>query len=238
MASLEAALKTAIQVVFQLESSELAAEPLPTRHDRRLLLLYESAEGGAGALRRLIREPTLWRDVARAGLRLCHQDPDSKDEDSDSGCGGACYECLLTYQNQFDHELLDRTKAIPLLQHLLRADLPRVDPETLGSESTLESAFLAYLKDGGYLMPDRDHVYFPNARTEPDYLYDEACAAVYVDGPHHDYPDRAARDRNQEAALHALGFRTIRFGHRGDWNRIIAEHPDVFGTGHRTSGVL
>ena len=45
MASLEAALKAAMEVVFQLESSELATEPLPSRDDRRLLLFYESAEG-------------------------------------------------------------------------------------------------------------------------------------------------------------------------------------------------
>ena len=56
---------------------------------------------------------------------------------------------------------------------------------------------------------------------------------MYVDGPHHDYPDRAARDRNQEAALLSLGYRTIRFGHRDDWNRIIEDNRDVFGTGHQ-----
>ena len=51
MASLAAALKTAIQVRFQLEDGELAAEPLPhCRGNRRVLLFYESAEGGAGCL--------------------------------------------------------------------------------------------------------------------------------------------------------------------------------------------
>src|SRR5690606_8330341 len=51
MASLEAALKTAFQVVFQLEEDELATEPLPSLGQRNLLLFYESAEGGAGVLR-------------------------------------------------------------------------------------------------------------------------------------------------------------------------------------------
>ncbi len=44
-ASLAAALKAAIEVVFQLESNELAAEPLPSADDRRILLFYEPAEG-------------------------------------------------------------------------------------------------------------------------------------------------------------------------------------------------
>ena len=48
LASLQAALKHAIQIVYQLEDNELAAEALPDRQKRRQLLFYESAEGGAG----------------------------------------------------------------------------------------------------------------------------------------------------------------------------------------------
>lgn len=234
MASLEAALKAAIQLVFQLEPRELATEPLPTRNERGWLLLYESAEGGAGALRRLVEEPALWRKVARAGLRLCHQNPDREyEQGDDGGCGGACYGCLLTYQNQLDHELLDRAKVLPFLRRLLAADLSL--PEHAGkleAESSLEAEWLSHLEEGGYTMPGRHHIHFPNARTEPDYLYDEACAAIYVDGPHHDYPDRAARDRHQEEAMLDEGYRTIRFGHRDDWEGIIRENQDVFGAGH------
>jgi hypothetical protein len=50
MASLQPALKTAVQLVYRLEDNELAAEPLPTRDERKLILLYESAEGGAGVI--------------------------------------------------------------------------------------------------------------------------------------------------------------------------------------------
>jgi hypothetical protein len=48
LASLQAALKNAIQVLYQPEENELAAEPLPSVDDRRTLLFYEAAEGGAG----------------------------------------------------------------------------------------------------------------------------------------------------------------------------------------------
>jgi hypothetical protein len=50
MLSLQAALKHAIQVEYQLEDNELAAEPLPQRDLPRYILFYESAEGGAGVL--------------------------------------------------------------------------------------------------------------------------------------------------------------------------------------------
>lgn len=75
IASLQAALKSAIQVRYQLEDGELAIEPLPTRDKRRLILIYESAEGGAGVLRRLVEDPQALRGVAREALRICHYDP-------------------------------------------------------------------------------------------------------------------------------------------------------------------
>src|SRR5262249_62343245 len=77
MASLQAALKNAIQVRYQLEDNELAAEPLPKANDRRLLLLYESAEGGAGVLRRLIDDPQALAAVAGKALEICHFQPDA-----------------------------------------------------------------------------------------------------------------------------------------------------------------
>ena len=76
----QAALKSGIQVVFQLEEQELAAEPLPTDDLRRLLLFFEAAEGGAGVLRRLLDDPAALAAVAREALAICHFDPDTGDD--------------------------------------------------------------------------------------------------------------------------------------------------------------
>jgi hypothetical protein len=121
MASLEAAVKIAIQVEFQLEDRELGSEPLPTSSDRRQLLLYESSEGGAGVLRRLVEEPDALARVARRALAICHFDPDTG---ADLGhapgarerCEAACYDCLRSYYNQRDHAHLDRHAIAPLLR--------------------------------------------------------------------------------------------------------------------------
>ena len=238
MASLSAALKAAIQVVFQLEPSELEAEPLPTRDKRRFLLFYESAEGGAGVLRQLVRNPEGWQQVADEGLRLCHRNPDpatgSYVDDPNNACDAACYSCLLTYQNQWDHELLNRDLAVPILEQLTTATLGTPShAQELSGTTSLERKFLDTLKTGGYRQPDREQVYFEAAGTRPDFMYDDDYVAIYVDGPHHDYPDRAERDKRLETAMRDQGYRTIRFGYREDWTRIIAEHPDVFGSGHR-----
>ena len=235
MASLEAALKSAIEIVFQLEPDELASEALPSRDERRLLLFYESAEGGAGVLRRLIDEPGAWSRVARQALLRCHFDPDFGQEVTTpevEPCEAACYDCMLTYRNQLDHGLLDRNAIKEILEGLLTSRPKRIGGEGLQPDSSLEAAFLDWLEKGGYRPPDRDQVYFKQANTRPDFVYDDACAAVYIDGPHHDYPERAARDRQADRAMRDLGYRVIRFGYRDGWDRIIREHRPVFGPGH------
>src|SRR5262249_41585394 len=128
MASLAAALKSAIQVEFQLEDSELAAEPLPDDTNRRVILLYEAAEGGAGVLRRIAGEPGAFRTVARRALELCHFNPDTGEDlghapGARERCESACYVCLLSYGNQRDHQLLDRMRIRDLLQELAGAEM-------------------------------------------------------------------------------------------------------------------
>jgi hypothetical protein len=100
MASLASALKAAIQVHFQLEDRELAAEPLPSSDDRRVILLYEASEGGAGVLRRLVEERRALKEVARIALDLCHYDPATRKDllrapRAREDCEAACYDCLL-----------------------------------------------------------------------------------------------------------------------------------------------
>ena len=127
LASLQSALKNAVQVAYQLEDNELAAEPLPSREERRLILLYEASEGGAGALRRLIDDPGALSTVAQEALSICHFGPDGEDlrrgPGTDEDCEAACYDCLMTYTNQIDHDMLDRKAIRELLLELKGADV-------------------------------------------------------------------------------------------------------------------
>jgi hypothetical protein len=117
-ATLQHALRRAMEVRFQLEEGELLVEPLPDRERRAGLLFYEAAEGGAGVLTRLVHEPDLLASVAREALRLMHLDipaddasplpPPDQMQDVEGACVRGCYRCLLSYYNQPDHEVIDR----------------------------------------------------------------------------------------------------------------------------------
>ena len=244
MASLAAALKSAIQVEFQLEDNELAAEPLPSDDDRRVILLYEAAEGGAGVLRRLVREPEALPRVARAALELCHFDPDSgEDREHAPGareaCEAACYDCLLSYGNQREHRLLDRKRIRDLLLALRDAE---VEPATLtetpadhlaqlsaqaGSE--LERRWLRHLHDHGHVLPTAAQRLLPGYYARPDFAYG-AEVVIFIDGPVHEYPNIAERDVGVRKALEEGGYLVIAFTEDpATWPAIIAAYPNVFG---------
>ncbi len=241
LASLQWALTSAMQAVFQLEDGELAAEPLPDETDRKLILFYEAAEGGAGALRRLIDDPSTMSKVARAALDICHFDPDSG---SDCGraprakedCEAACYDCLLSYRNQIDHRLLDRKLIPEMLLKLAAATVeaapgPKSRAEHLrgliaATDSELERSWLRLVDVSDLRLPDRAGAII--GPTKPDFVYDSGVA-VYIDGPVHDYPDRAERDRLKAAALEDKGFTVLRFRQSEEWATLLARHPWIFG---------
>jgi Lhr-like helicase len=119
-ATLQHAIRRAIELVYQLEEGELLVEPLPDRERRSGLLFYEATEGGAGVLTRLVHEPDALARVAYEALRLMHLDlPQSLPAgelpavdtltDTPDACVKACYRCVLSYFNQPDHDLVDRT---------------------------------------------------------------------------------------------------------------------------------
>jgi hypothetical protein len=135
-ATLQHALLGGIELTFQLEEGETATEPVPSRDRRNAILIYEGTEGGAGVLSRLVQEPKL-AEVARAALELMHyknidaaiasRQPALLESDQDAHCVKGCYRCLLSYYNQPDHELIDRTNpdACMLLLRLAGATVER-----------------------------------------------------------------------------------------------------------------
>ncbi len=243
MASLQAALKHAIQVEFELEDNELAVEPLPGRDPRNLILIYESAEGGAGVLRQLL-EGDAFAKVCRRALEICHFDPDTgadlgKAPRSKEICEAACYDCLMTYGNQPDHQHLDRKKIRDLLLQFTKAkvasapaSIPRaahLDNLLRRADSELEREWLRLLEANDLRLPSHSQQLFDQCQTRPDFYYHEAKAVIYIDGPPHDYPERHQRDGVQTECMENAGYVVIRFKHTEHWPSVISEFPSVFG---------
>jgi len=154
VATLQYALKRGIESVYQLEESELLAEPLPDRKSRNGVLFYEATEGGAGVLTRLVHDEQALARVAYAALKMLHFDlpavgeplPALEDLHDVAGtqCVAGCYRCVLSYYNQPDHLVIDRRDraARALLLRLAAVQtqlLPALDgrapPESINSDA-------------------------------------------------------------------------------------------------------
>jgi len=246
IASLTAALKNAIQITYQLEDSELAVEPLPTRDERRLILLYEASEGGAGVLRRLVSDSRALASVARQALALCHFDPDTgadlrRAEHAREDCEAACYDCLMSYYNQLDHLKLDRQSIRDLLVNFSNAEV-HISPVAITREehvkrlrnlcqSDLELKWLEYLNSHNYRLPSKAQHLLADCNTRPDFLYEQEQVVIYVDGYHHLDPERQRRDAMSTECLEDLGYIVLRFGLLDDWEIMISENSYIFGKG-------
>lgn len=247
MASLQSALKQAIQVQYQLEDNELAAEPLPSQDKRRQILFYESAEGGAGVLKRLL-DPQAMSLVAQAALEICHYTSDGENLGHAPGaqedCEAACYDCLMNYRNQRDHALLDRKEIRPDLLKLLQAKVksspsPKPRSEHLEGllkqcDSKLEQQWLEHLDARGYRLPSHARRLIEDCGTKPDFAYADYMTVVYVDGPHHLYSDRQARDAQQMECLEDFGYTVVRFAIADNWDDILQQYPTVFGVANES----
>jgi len=247
MATLQAALKQAIQIEYQLEDNELACEPLPSRLNRQSILFYESAEGGAGVLRHLATRPKALANVARCALELCHYNPESGEDihkapHTDEVCEAACYNCLMSYSNQMDHELLDRFQIKDFLMKLAGSSV-KVSPSSASRsehfrklfalcESSLEKEWLTFVEKHGLNLPTHAQYVVDSVPTRLDFSYTEKRVPIYIDGPPHDTSVQKADDEQKEERLVDNGWHypiRFRYDNKDTWLDIIRKHPDVFG---------
>lgn len=249
--SFQYALKRAIETIYQLESNELACEPLPDRENCQALLFYEAAEGGAGVLSRLVENTAALQQLARTALELCHWQAPSGDwgdstsfADQDPTCEAGCYRCLLSYQNQLDHQVIDRRnpELKQFLARLIHASLSRSEEftttETLyewlmrNAGSQLERDWIQFLSDGGYHLPDRAQWPLSEYYVTPDFEYLEHCTLIFIDGPHHNQVRQQRIDAEKTQALEEAGYTVIRVGYdQSTWPGVIQTYSWIFGQG-------
>jgi len=247
MATLQAALKRGVEMTFQIEESELVAEPLPKLDERRALLFYEAAEGGAGVLTRLANDSASLALVAKNALRLLHhrdpadgiwriEDLPALEETNDLGnhiCEAGCYQCLLSYFNQPDHEHINRRnpEALKLLVAMANAQVklrpsddssPAGQAGTAGAEptdDTPQARWLAALHQAGLATPDALNIPVNQGAATAAAQYKAARALVFL----------SPVDAATAASLQDKGWQVLDFSEPEHWSKRFAEHTAVFG---------
>jgi hypothetical protein len=238
MATLQAALRRGIEQTFQIEESELIAEPLPSQDERRALLFYEAAEGGAGVLSRLATERRSLAEVAATALRLMHfrapQDavwsfdglPALEEKRILDGqevriCEAGCYQCLLSYFNQPDHDTINRldVDALRVLTALAGASVLDVDRVAVEPPNGPLGRWLDTVAGLKLRRPDATSVLINGGTGTADAHYKAARVLVFLAPPAPEV-GQYSTDR---------GYRVLVFGDEASWPQQFAEHPDVFG---------
>ncbi len=206
---------------YKLEENELASERLG---QGQYLLFWEASEGGAGVLSQILTDPQAFQQLAQEALDICHFTHEKPN------CTRACYECLLSYRNQFDHPLLNRHAVRNVFEQLETSIIERhaqgisreVQYQQLRDQTDPQSAFerefLDELYQQGMKLPDTAQELIPDVKVKPDFLYKDAKVAIFCDGSAHDHPDQQEQDRLQRDALkYSAGYYVIVFRHDEDW---------------------
>ena len=237
MATLQAALKRGIEMTFQIEESELVAEPLPKADERRALMFYEAAEGGAGVLTRIASDPASLAQVASNALKLLHhnapqgpwklEDLPALEQTNALGnriCEAGCYQCLLSYFNQPDHENINRRNAdaLKVLVALANAEVKPKQATMSATENNPAdeklSQWLQVLDAAGLRRPDALQVPVNQGTEIAAGQYKSARALVFL----------ADITSDTAALLADKGWRVLSFSDPSQWQAQFAAHPEVF----------
>jgi ATP-dependent helicase YprA (DUF1998 family) len=222
-------LETAIQAVYKLEPDEIDSERLG---QGKYLLFWEAAEGGAGVLSQLIEQPDAFQKIADEALYICHFK-----EPKDS-CVQACYECLLSYRNQFDHPLIDRHLVKPWLEELQKSTLQKSSEISRDEQyqyqkllkqtdpnSEFEKIVLGEIYQHGYKLPDAAQELIPEANCKPDFLYKEDKIAVFCDGSVHDSPEKKKQDKIERDNLkYNTDYQVLTLRYNENWQKKLIEY--------------
>ena len=231
------ALVVGAQEVLEIEADEVAYFQHPDGAGGWTLVFYETAPGGAGYLEQLAGDLSRWSDAARE--RLFNHD-----------CERACYRCLKSSRNQFDHALLNKElvrDALFQFSEVQALGEPRtghagegrtlsvewLEKEVAASASQptagtpIEKKLLAAIMESKRLPEPLAQYEIRTASggllTIPDFAYRDRKIAIYCDGfAYHGNIDTLSSDASKRNQLQAMGWQVLTF-----WGRQILRNPSA-----------
>ena len=227
--TLKEVLLQSIMLTFNMDERELGGIilPIPESNESKIVI-YETEEGGIGALKALISNPIRYTRFLKMMAELIHIKDVTSGEEYEDPCKRACYNCLLGYWNQRDHRYLNRQIVKSLIQAMntSKIEFISIDPmeaqlERLknllgaGLDSFLEKRVLDHMIEMKIPLPH--HAQYSIHHTDPssgriyilstaDYYYQDKNLCVFVDGPPHNKPEVKHSDEEKRRQLRRKGF--------------------------------
>lgn len=233
------ALKRAIENYFQIEANEIGVgiqgdEKAPN------FLIYEASEGSLGVLSQIVENPVVFKGVMQEAYDFCLTDGKGN-EISEKDLLPATYNDLLSYYNQYHHELIDRNLIRDALTLLKDSTLEVQTSKAFDSydehyqalqaardhNSSTEDEFLKFLYKRGLKLPDRAQPVIPDMFVRPDFWYDPNIC-IFCDGSPHDHEDVAKDDDNKRQSLKDAGYQVLVWYYKDSLEDFLAQRPDIF----------
>ena len=213
--TMQYALEKAIEKIYNIEPNEIDAKIMGSGECKNIMI-YESSEGSIGVLKDIARNPIKLRDIFLEAYLICGYDYHTR-EDSYPNRAKASYEDLLSYYNQMDHGHLDRHSIIKALELLIAAN---PDDSVVGTyeeryeqlksglhhRSPGERKLLDFLFENGYRLPDYTNHNMEQFYVQPDFVYENEKALIFVDGGIHKNALVKADDEKKRKTIELAGF--------------------------------
>lgn len=236
--TLQYALAKAIELYYNIEPVEITAR-LMGGSDNKNIMIYESAEGSIGVLKDIAKNPIKLRELFLKAYDICGYDYVTK-LDKFPNRPKASYDDLLSYYNQRDHGQINRHSVIKSLELLISCN----PDDTKGSSyeekfaelqkglhhrSPGEKELLEYLFNNGYRLPDYTNYNLEKYFIQPDFIYKDEKALIFVDGGIHKNAIVKADDAKKRLILERDGFDLLIWDETSEpVSAFITRRQDVF----------